>query len=191
MKKILKSGKRGLRKRKRINMDFFEVIKKRHSARTFKNKKVEEEKLEKILKTVNLAPSAGNLQAYEIVIVKEKVKKEKLAEAALMQEFIAAAPVVLIFLANYERSMSKYGERGKFYAILDATIAAAYAQLAATALGLATCWVGAFDDDTVLKILNAGKNYRAVAIMPLGYAKEKPFITERRDLAELVHEEKL
>ena len=170
-------------------MDFFRVLEERHSIRSFLDKKIKEKDLRRILEAANSAPSAGNLQAYEIIVIEKQKTKEKLAEAALMQEFIAEAPVVLVFVANPRRSTCKYGERGKFYSVLDAAIAAAYAQLAATALGLATCWVGAFEDEKVIEILKIPKDARVVAIMPLGYAAEKPYITKRRKLEEIVHRE--
>lgn len=168
-------------------MEFFEVVKKRHSTRAYKDKKVEEEKLQKILEAANSAPSAGNLQAYDVFLVRDKEKKKALARAALNQDFIAEAPVVLVFCANPERSW-RYGERGRtLYSIQDATIAAAYAQLAATALGLSTVWIGAFDENEVLEILGNPK-VKPVAIIPIGYPAEEPEITSRRKLKDLVHE---
>ena len=173
-------------------MEFFDVVESRHSVRRFKEKKVEEEKLKKILNAARRAPSAGNLQAYEIVVVRDYKTKAALAEAAYGQKVIANAPVVLVFFANQKRSSSKYGEKGKeFYSVQDATIAAAHAQLAATAVGLACVWVGGFDEDEVRNLLKAEKEMKPVAIIPIGYADEKPYIRERRELNEFVHEEHL
>jgi nitroreductase len=173
-------------------MEFFDVVENRHSVRKFKEKEIEEEKLKKILNAVRRAPSAGNLEAYEIVVVRDHKTKAALAEAAYGQEVIAKAPVVLIFFANQKRSSSKYGEKGKeFYSIQDATIAASYAQLAVTATGLASVWVGGFEEEEVVNLLKAQKGMKPVAIIPIGYADEKPYITERRELDEFVHEEHL
>lgn len=156
-------------------MEFFDLIKSRHSSRAYKNQLLEKEKLQQILDVADTAPSAGNLKAYKIFVVEEAAKKEVLAKAALEQTFIAEAPVVLVFCADPGCSAQKYGERGKkLYCIQDASIAASYAQLAAAALGLGTCWVGAFDEKEVLKILDAlkeaSKELRPVCIMPIGYA---------------------
>ncbi|MEM5831550.1 MAG: nitroreductase family protein [Candidatus Aenigmatarchaeota archaeon] len=168
-------------------MDFEAVVKNRHSIRAFLQKEIEEEKLKKILELANLAPSAGNLQAYEIFVVKDKVKKEKLAFAAYSQDFIKEAPIVLVFCANPSRSEIKYGERGRdLYCIQDATIACTFAMLAATSLGLGCCWVGAFDEEMVKSILKV-KNLKPIAILPIGYPAEKPYITKRRDLNDIVH----
>jgi len=173
-------------------MEFFEVLKSRHSVRKFKEKEVEEEKLKKILEAANLAPSAGDLQAYEIVVVRDKEGKEKLASAAYEQESISQAPLVLVFLTHPERSSRKYSRRGaELYCLQDAAIASSYAQLAAAALGLGCVWVGAFDENEVAKAVNAEGDSKPVSMLPIGYADEQPRVTRRRELDELVHKEKL
>lgn len=173
-------------------MEFFETLKNRHSVRKFKDAEIEEEKLAKILEAANSAPSAGDLQAYEIVVVRDKKRKGMLVSAAYEQEFIARAPVVLVFLTNPERSSRKYSRRGvELYCVQDATIATAYAQLAATALGLGCVWVGAFDENEVAKVVNVKSNFKPVSMLPIGYADEQPIITPRRKLEELIHDEKL
>jgi nitroreductase len=97
---------------------------------------------------------------------------------------------VLCFLADERRSEAKYHERGaRLFSIQDATIAAAYAQLAATAEGLASCWVGAFDEGRVAAILGAPARLRPVALMPIGYPAEKLKHRSRRPLTELVKHE--
>jgi nitroreductase len=154
--------------------------------------KVEEDKIRKILEAANSAPSAGDLQAYEIVVVRDKERKEKLSSAAYEQESIRSAPLVLVFLANQEGSSRKYSKRGEeLYCVQDATIATAYAQLAASALGLGCVWVGGFDEREVAKAVNAKQNLRPVSMLPVGYAAEQPRVTSRREIDELVHHEKL
>ncbi|NYZ79220.1 nitroreductase family protein [Candidatus Micrarchaeota archaeon] len=173
-------------------MEFFEVLKNRHSARKFKDTAVEDDKLMKILEAANSAPSAGDLQAYEIVVVRDKERRERLADAAHGQESVRSAPLVLVFFTHPEKSSKKYGERGaELYCLQDATIAAAYAQLAATALGLGCVWVGGFDEEEVVKVTGAKKNLRPVVIFPIGYAAESPRATTRRNIDELAHDETL
>lgn len=129
----------------------------------------------------------SQLQAYEIFLVQDEKKKRELALASFAQSFVAEAPVVLVFCANPERSGRKYGKRGRsLYSIQDATIAAAYAQLAAVDLGLASCWVGAFDDGEVLRILGNPEGLIPIALIPIGYPAEEPKPTPRRKLDELV-----
>jgi nitroreductase len=170
-------------------MDFFELIEARRSVRMYRPEPVEEEKLEAILKAANLAPSAGNLQAYEIYLARERAVRVALARAALDQWFVSEAPVALVFCADPERSAGRYGRRGaRLYAVQDATIACSFAMLAATALGLATVWVGAFDDEGVRRAVGAPEGRQPVAILPVGYAAERPAPAPRRPLEELVHE---
>jgi len=169
-------------------MDFFEVVKERHSIRAFAETPIEPEQLRTVLDTANCAPSAGNLQAYEIYAVLKPSKREALARAAGDQEFVACAPVVLVFCAHPARSASKYEERGtKLYALQDATIACTFAMLAATASGLASVWVGAFDDNRVRQAIGAPEGIVPIAMLPIGYASEGPETTSRRSLEGLVH----
>lgn len=168
-------------------MDLFETIQARQSVRAYQTTAVEPAKLNAILTAANQAPSAGNLQAYQIHVVRDEKLKQALAKAALDQAFVAQAPIVLVFCADPARSDGRYGARGKeLYCVQDATIAAAYAQLAATALGLATCWVGAFDEKPVARAMHLPPGQRPIAIFPLGYPAESPPRAPRRALAELV-----
>lgn len=170
-------------------MDFFETVKSRHSVRAYKDREIEEEKLNKILEAAMHAPSAGNRQAYKIVIIKDEQRKKKLAEIAADQQFIAEAAVCLVFFADPQHSARKYGKRGaELYCIQDATIAATYAQLAAVALGLGSGWIGAFDAEALKKMTNA-ENLIPIAIIPIGYPNEQPDITPRRKVSETTREE--
>jgi len=172
-------------------MDFFSVVSNRHSVRKYESRDVEEEKLDRILETINLAPSAGNLQGYEIIVVRDQVTKNALDEASYGQEYVGCAPVVLVFCANHLMSGSKYGQRGEnLYAVQDATIAATFCQLAATALGLATVWVGAFNPQAAAEALQVPDRVSPVAIIPIGYPAEEPIRTPRRHLSDLVRREK-
>lgn len=173
-------------------MELFEAFERRHSIRAYSSKEIPDEVLRRILEAANSAPSAGNLQAYEIVVVKDAKRKQQLAQAAYGQTFIAQAPVVLVFVQNPQRSSIRYGQRGvTLYSLQDATIACTFAHLAATALGLGSCWVGAFDDDAVARVINAPKGMRPVAILPIGYPAEQPWATPRRRLDDIVHFETL
>lgn len=166
-------------------MNLEEIIKKRRSIRSFKNIPVEEEKIKKILQLINLAPSAGNLQAYKVFIIKDKEKIEELAKIAYgMSHFKNLPPLVFIFCADSRESGQRYGIRGKnLYAVQDATIACAYAQLIITSLGLGSCWVGAFDEEKIKFFLNT--NLLPVAILPIGYPDEKPASRDRKKLEEI------
>lgn len=168
-------------------MDLFETMMTRRSVRAFLGDPLPPESLDRLLEMVNIAPSAGDLQAYEVYLVQDRGVKEALVHAAFDQVFIEQAPAVLVFCANPARSR-RYGERGSsLYAIQDATIAAAYAQLAATALGLATVWVGAFDEDKATLALRLPAGQRPLVILPVGKPAESPAAKPRRSINELVH----
>jgi nitroreductase len=167
-------------------MNVLEAIQTRRSIRAFQQRAIEPGKLRTVLEAVRQAPSAGNLQAFHVHVVRDEANKRALAAAALGQEFLASAPVVLVFAAQPSRS-AKYGRRGaELYCIQDATIAVTYAQLAAAELGLATCWIGAFDEAVVARGLRLPATERPVTILPLGYAAESPNPKSRRALEDLV-----
>ena len=169
-------------------MEFFQVLKERKSIREFAPNSIEDGDLEEVLRAANMAPSAGNLQAYEIYVVTKSDYKRALSKAALEQPFVASAPVVLVFCAYPARSEWKYGRRGRrLYAIQDATIACTFAMLAATALGLACVWVGAFNENAVHQVIGAPNGKVPVAVLPIGYGTEKPPRSSRRSLDDLVH----
>lgn len=170
-------------------MDFFDTAASRHSIRAFENVDVEREKIDRILETMNRAPSAGDLQAYQVYLVRSRNRRLALARAALDQMFISEAPFVLVFCAVPSRSAIKYGRRGEqLYALQDATIACAHAQLAAAALGLGSTWVGAFDEDAVRQAVGIAGREIPIAILPVGYPAEAPSQTARRRLVDLFRE---
>ena len=170
-------------------MEFFKIVGERRSMRKYADVPVEEEKLLKILETANKAPSAGNLQGYEIYVVRKLDQRQALVKVAWDQEFLAEAPVVLIFCANPARSAVKYAERGStLYSIQDATIACTYSQLAAKALGLDSVWVGAFDETAVSEIIHIPSELRPIIMLPIGYAGKVPSVRPRRELKDLIHE---
>lgn len=169
-------------------MDFFETVEQRHSIRAYRQEPIPAGTLDLVLKAANQAPSAGNLQAYEIYVVTDAARRQRLAAAANGQSFLAGAPVVLVFAAHPQRSAVRYGRRGtRLYAVQDATIACAYATLAATAAGLGATWVGAFNEQAVAEVLDLPEEIVPAALLPIGFPAEEAEIRPRRKLGELVH----
>jgi len=169
-------------------MDVFEAIRTRRSVRRFRGDPVPDEALRLILEAATWAPSAGNLQPWELIVVRDEEVKLKLARAALHQMWIAEAPIVIVACANERRSQLGYGERGRrLYCICDVSAAIQNMLLAAHALGLGSCWVGAFHDDEVSEILGLPPGVRPIAILPIGYPAESPSPPPRRSLREVVH----
>jgi nitroreductase len=168
-------------------MDYFELIKNRHSVRNYTNYPLEEYKIKQILEAASLAPSAGNLQAYIIIQISNKELQNKIAEYSLKQSCILNAQALLIFCAYYPQSVKKYGTRGLFYSNQDATIACSYAQLAAEMLSIGNVWVGAFESNNIRKLLNLSEDILPISILCLGYSNESSIITPRKNLQELVY----
>jgi nitroreductase len=171
-------------------MDVLEAIKGRRSIRAFKSQNVPDEIVEKLIEAARWAPSAGNIQPWEFIIVRKPEIKRQLAEAALNQTFIEEAPVVIVVCANENRSSQCYGMRGKtLYCIQDTAAAIQNIHLTAYSLGLGTCWIGAFREEEARQILKIPQGVRPVAIIPVGYPAESPQPRSRRNINQIVHYE--
>ncbi len=168
--------------------DFFTTVRHRHSVRKYQaDMPVEREKLHAVLEMACAAPSAGDLQAYHIEVVTAQSDRDNLRAAAENQAFISEAPVCLVFCSDAARSAQRFGARGEtLYAVQDATIAAAYAQLAIVAAGMGSTWVGNFDAARVRTSLNIPATLTPVALLSVGYPAELPEMTGRRRIDEMV-----
>jgi len=168
-------------------MEFYETLDKRRSVRAFQDKAVTKDQLDRIINAVMSCPTAGNLQAYRVMVVRDADRRQALSEAAFGQKDVAEAPVVLVFSACTGDSGTKYGKRGReLYAVQDATIATTFAHLAAAAEGLGSCWIGAFDPAKVSKALDLPKDLLPVAMLPIGHPQKVPGKTTRRPMKDMV-----
>lgn len=164
-------------------MEFIEVIKKRRSIRAYQSKEISEEKLGRILEAARFAPSANNKQSWKFIVVKDPETKRKLVKVSRNQSFIGEAPVVIAGVAlEPDRVMSC---EVPAYAV-DLAIAIQHIALAAANEGLGTCWIGAFSQDDVKKILEVPDSYKVVALMPMGYPAESPGTKTRKPLEDIV-----
>ncbi len=156
-------------------MNVFKVMVERKSIRKFEKREVDDKLIGVILYMATMAPSAGNTQEWNFIVVKEEEIKKKLAKAALDQDFIVEAPVVIVVCADLEKISLRYGKRGELlYSIQDTALAIQNILLSAHALGLGSCFVGAFDEERVKSILELPDNLRPLAIIPIGYPAEQP-----------------
>jgi nitroreductase len=171
-------------------LDVFEAIRGRRSVRAFTKKPVSDEEITKLIDAANWAPSAGNIQPWEFIIVRDANVKSKLSTAALNQTLIKEAPVAIVVCADQMQSSRGYGSRGaNLYCLQDTAAATQNILLAAHAMGLAACWIGAFLEEEVRKVLNIPSGIRPVAIVPVGYPGEKPMERARKPLNEIIHYE--
>jgi len=163
-------------------MAVLEAIKKRYSCRAYLDKPVEAEKLQQILEAARLAPSAKNLQDWRFVVVTEKEKKQRLAEAANNQSFIAGAGAVIVAC-----SMSDYVMRcGQAVGPIDVAIAMEHMCLQATELDLASCWIGSFYPDKVRAVVNVPKNVTIIELLAIGYPADAQKQPSREPMERIV-----
>lgn len=162
----------------------WEVMRSRRSVRSYDSRReVEEEKLRRLLESAILAPSAGNLQSWHFLVIRDQALRHGLAQAAA-QRFVGLAPAVIVVCADLERASGGYGSRGAdLYCIQDTAAATQNMLLAATALGLGACWVGAFDEASVAELLRLPASLRPVALIPVGYPARVPRPPGRRPLS--------
>lgn len=167
-------------------MDFAELVKQRYSVRAYKPDPVEDEKLQQVLEAARLAPTACNRQPFQLVVVHTQGKEAELRRI-YHRSWFSQAPLVICAVGLPERAWSR--RDGKNYVFVDTTIAMDYITLAATDLGLGTCWVAAFDPAAAREILGLPNNVEPVAFTPLGYPADRPKPKERKPLSELVRYE--
>ena len=171
-------------------MDISEAIKNRRSIRIYKNKDLPQGTIEKLVEAAICAPSAGNGQPWEFVVVSSLYLKQTLSLAAYGQKDIEQASAVIVVCADEKRAADNYGVRGKaLYCIQDTAAAIQNILLTAHSLGLGSCWIGAFKEEEVIRIIKAPKEMRPVALIPIGYPNEAPPARRRKPLSEIMHNE--
>jgi len=145
-------------------MDVFEAIRGRHSARAYLPDRIPEDKLEKILEAARLAPSSGNIQPWHFIVVTDPQKRKELSRGRFAK-FLTESPVVLVGCGDKKASPNWH--------VVDTAIAMQNIVLAATGEGLGTCWIGSFNEDRVKKLLNIPEKFRVIALLAVGYSREK------------------
>lgn len=169
-------------------MDFKKVAEKRRSVRSFDDKNIPKEDIKEIIKIGDMAPSAGNQQGRDFIVIQDDEKKQKLVKNAYGQSFIADAPWVIVVCANKERSAERYGERGRnLYSVQDATAAVENMLLAVVDKGYAAVWIGAFDEKKVTEQLGIPEGVRPISILPIGHPTHIPDRPEKMSSEELTH----
>lgn len=154
-------------------MDTLECLATRRSIRKFLDIPVEFEKIGNILDAARYAPSAGNLQDWKVIIVTDKGARESLANACVEQFWVAQAPIILVVCTEPETTKRFYGDKGEKFSIQNGAAVVQNILIAAHAQGLASCWVGAFDDFGVKRELGIPDSVIVQAVLPIGYPDEK------------------
>ncbi|HET6513672.1 MAG TPA: nitroreductase family protein [Thermodesulfovibrionales bacterium] len=154
--------------------EVLKVVKERRSVRSFQGKDIPEEVVRKLIDAMVWAPSAGNLQSRKFYAIRDGRGKRGIAVAALNQDFIAHAPLVIVGCAD-RRIEARYGERGvNLYALQDVACSLMNMMLVAWENGLGSVWVGAFRENEIIQSLGLPPHLRPVAIVPVGYPSRIP-----------------
>ncbi|MGC8849300.1 MAG: nitroreductase family protein [Candidatus Bathyarchaeia archaeon] len=146
-------------------MDFFDVVKSRRSVRSYAPTPISNEDLIRILEAGILAPSAGSKQPWHFIVVVDREKRVRIAKGCRYGRFLAESPAVIVGCGDREASP-------KWYAI-DTAIAMEHMVLAATALGLGTCWIGSFNGEDIRMLLEIPRRFEIVALLAVGYPRGK------------------
>ncbi len=158
-------------------MSLIQLVEERYSVRGYQNREVERDKLLQVLEAGRLAPSAVNFQPVHLYVLEKKEDKEKLYEV-YGRDWIKEAPVIIAICGDHSKSWKR--KDGKDHCDIDAAIVVDHMTLAATDLGLGTCWICAFDAKRSHDILALPENLEVVALLTLGYASVEPPTMKKR-----------
>ena len=167
--------------------DFWEIIRTRRSIRRFSEREVPDEVLRQIVEAATWAPSSHNKQTWEFIVTRDREKLAALSERRF-SKFLRGCPTAIIVLAPEHRS-----QRAQLLFTQNAAAATENLLLAARALGLATCWIGDFDDKQVHELFEVPAGYRTMAVVAVGYPQSEEDFRDpfgRRPLEEVFHREK-
>jgi nitroreductase len=171
-----------------------EIIKNRRSIRRFEKQEVESEKLNMILEAARWAPSWGNSQCWQFIVIQDQEQKEKLKETLTQKNpatlSVQDAPVVFAICGESKKSGYYNGQqitRYQDWLMYDLGLVTQNICLMAHSLGLGTVIVGSFDHEMAEKVLRIPKGYEIVALLPLGYPAHAPSAPKRREVKTFVH----
>jgi len=167
-------------------MEFSELIARRYSVRAYKPDPVEEDKLQRVLEAARLAPTACNRQPFQFIIIQTAGREAELRRI-YHRSWFSQAPLLICACGLRELAWSR--KDGQNYVYVDTTIAMDHLILAATNLGLGTCWVAAFDVEVAREVLGLPNNVEPVAFTPLGYPADQLKSKDRKPVADLMRHE--
>jgi nitroreductase len=168
-------------------VDVFTAITERYSVRGYKPDPVSDEDLAKVLEAARQAPTAANRQPFRIIVMHTQGREEELGRI-YARKWLTQAPLVLAFVVIPGEAWRRMDD--KPYDEVDATIAMDHLVLAATALGLGTCWIAAFDPAAAREVLGLPDDVEPIAFTPLGHPDKARAQTGRRPLEDLVRYER-
>ncbi|SKC76081.1 nitroreductase family protein [Maledivibacter halophilus] len=181
-------------------MNFNDIINERRSVRSYLEKNVCDSLIYKILEYGHSAPSAGNIQPWEFIIIRDEDRKKKIVDTTYIgndsvngksQDWLLSAPVFIVICGNRHRIEERYGkEAAKSILYLDTSACVENMLLGAVYLGLASCYVSGFRTKELSETLSLPRDYEPIAIIPIGYSSEVCFKRPKIDIKEIIHYEK-
>lgn len=150
-------------------MSLLDIIRKRYSCRSYQEKEIEQEKLDKIFEAARLAPSAKNLQDWRFVVVRDREIKAKIAALTNREPIFEKAGAIIVACSNKEYIM----QCGQAVGPIDVSIALEHISLQAAELGLGTCWIGSFNAEKTKQILEIPEDVTIIELMAIGYPAEQ------------------
>lgn len=161
-----------------MSMNFWDLVKKRYSVRSYLPRAIEADKMNYIMECVRLAPSAVNFQPWHFSIVTDSEKLSKL-KSAYAREWIESVPCIIVACVDHREAWHRKAD-GKDHSDIDISIAVEHLCLAAAEQGLGTCWVCNFDVPRCREVMNLPENWEPVVLIPIGYATEDDIPEKRR-----------
>ncbi|HUV07421.1 MAG TPA: nitroreductase family protein [Spirochaetia bacterium] len=180
-------------------MDLLEAVTKRRSVRRYRVQDVPVDLVFRILDAGRMAPSGGNMQPWEFILVRDRSRIAGITDTTFLgfnretgpkQSWIASVPILIVVCTDFKRTVARYGPLGKRVALMDTSAAIENMLLAATSLGLASCWVSGFDPERLSALFGTPAHVEPVALLPLGYPADLPPAPNKLDLADLLHYER-
>ncbi len=169
------------------DMSVFHCIKTRRTIRKFKDEFVPWEKLVAVIEAARYTPTAGNLQNWKLVLIKEDAQKAKLAKACIEQKWIAQAAFLIIVVGEPKSAERFFGPRANFYTIQNCGAVIQTMLLAAHSVGLGAAWIGAFDEEMIRDIINHAEYNHVQAVVALGVPDEHPETPLRNRLETMIY----
>lgn len=180
-----------------IKMEFDKVIKDRVSIRKYQKRNIDNSQLDYILECGHAAPTAGNVQPWEFIVVRDVAMKRKIVDTTYIgnqknvskhQEWLMDAPIFIIVCANKDRIVAKYGEESmKKLIYLDCSASVENMLLAAVNLNLGSCYISGFKENELSQVLQLPSSLEVIAFIPIGYIEDTAIRRVKRPLKEIVH----
>ncbi len=167
-------------------MQFAELITKRYSVRAYKPDPIEDQELQQVLEAARMAPTAANLQPFQLIVVHTRGREEELRRI-YDREWFTQAPLIIVACGIPSQAWVRHDKAN--YGVVDVAIVMDHLILAAADQGLGTCWVGAFDPQAARQVLGIPEDVDPIVMTPLGYPADQPGPKVRKPLDELVRYE--